>query len=176
MRIDSMTFKCLSACALLFLASFSGCGPGGKPVAPVSGIVTIDGDPAANIELIFTPEQIEGGTANVGPYSIGQTDASGKYILTTRDGVSGAVVGKHAVTFNYAGPDPEEALSEAKMGLQEAKAEGDESRVSKLKSEIEKLKKAKVMPDKYSGSSTTIFGTVIQGENKLDFALSSDTD
>jgi hypothetical protein len=74
----------------------AGCGPGN--VARVSGRVTVDGSPAANVLVTFQPL----GSAenpNPGPGSYGKTDADGRYHLTLvgREGRLGAFVGKHRV-------------------------------------------------------------------------------
>jgi hypothetical protein len=71
-----------------------GCGGGGHKTAPVSGTVTVGGQPQANVIVVFTPES-SGTTAP--PGSTGRTDASGKFTLRTPLGQEGAVVGKHTV-------------------------------------------------------------------------------
>ncbi|MEX0794028.1 MAG: carboxypeptidase-like regulatory domain-containing protein [Pirellulaceae bacterium] len=58
-------------------------------LAPVSGTVTLDGAPVTNASVIFE-------SAN-GTVTFGNTDASGKYELTYRDGYQGAEVGENTV-------------------------------------------------------------------------------
>ena len=68
----------------------AGCG-GGRPTAPASGVVKMNGKPLANAAVTFQP--IGGGMA-----STGITDASGRYNLTflyTED--EGAIVATHRV-------------------------------------------------------------------------------
>jgi hypothetical protein len=75
----------------------SGCGSSeGYSLVPVSGTITLDGQPLAGASISF---QRAGGDATVGPGSGGVTDASGKYELKTAeaDSRSGAVVGMHVV-------------------------------------------------------------------------------
>jgi hypothetical protein len=73
-------------------------GCGSSDVAPVSGRVTLDGEPVANARVTFQPL----GSAenpNPGQGSYGITDAEGRYSLTMVGSKrSGAVVGKHRVS------------------------------------------------------------------------------
>ena len=55
----------LSVLASVLLIS-AGCGSPG--LQPVSGRITLDGDPVANAEVVFAPMQTEG-KANAGPHS-----------------------------------------------------------------------------------------------------------
>lgn len=83
--------------SVLVLVAATGCGGGGESYdfAPVSGTVTLDGDPLSNATVTFQPT---GKDAKTGPGSYGKTDAQGKYTLkVTTTGDKGAVVGKHRV-------------------------------------------------------------------------------
>src|SRR5262245_48265312 len=80
--------------ALLLLLPCLGCG--GVKYAPVSGKVTMDGQPLSNAHVNFQP--IAEGTMNPGPGSHGKTDENGNYTLEVVGGGQGAVVGKHRVT------------------------------------------------------------------------------
>jgi len=75
------------------VGTLSGCGGStdGPALGSVSGTVTIDGAPASNVTVTFTPA--EGGRA-----STGSTNSSGDYTLTYSPSESGAVVGNHTVT------------------------------------------------------------------------------
>ena len=73
-----------------------GCGHGLYDVAPVSGTVTLYGEPLKNATVSFEP-QAGSDQEIVGPGSSGQTDDSGRYKLTTFRGERGAVVGQHKV-------------------------------------------------------------------------------
>jgi hypothetical protein len=91
--------------ALLVLA---GCSKGPYDVAPVSGRVTLNGQPVANVAVMFQP-MAAGGNYNPGPGSYGITDADGRYTLKLiGKETAGAVVGKHKVRIeNYTDPgDP----------------------------------------------------------------------
>ncbi len=77
-------FSVLCIAALLL-----GCQKGPK-TGTVEGVVTLDGQPLADVMVTFTP--VEGGMA-----STGMTDNSGKYTLVYPGG-KGAVLGKHKVS------------------------------------------------------------------------------
>lgn len=79
--------------AALGMATLCGCGDS-LDVAEVEGIVQMDGKPLDRIQVEFWP---------VGPgvRSIGTTDSSGHFKLTTDDGTrDGAVVGSHKVVLH----------------------------------------------------------------------------
>ena len=102
-------FFCLLS--LVFTCVFSGCG--GKPsydLVPVSGRVTLDGQPLANARVNFQPGP---GQTNPGPGSSGVTDAEGRYVLsvTSESDTEGAVPGKHMVTISTT--SNEEAANDA---------------------------------------------------------------
>ncbi len=68
---------------LLSLFSFSGCGGDptaelGKPVT-VSGAITLDGKPSANVEVIF--KRLDAGAAAKNRQYVAKTDTAGKYSL-----------------------------------------------------------------------------------------------
>jgi len=83
------TSSFLAASIVALLAC--GCGDSGPQMAPVSGVVTVDGAPVANAAVMFVPEA--GGRP-----ATGLTDAEGKFSLETMEPGDGALVGKHKVT------------------------------------------------------------------------------
>jgi hypothetical protein len=76
--------------SILLLFLFSGCGGGGPQVAPVTGTVTLDGQPLPNAEVMFTP--VDGGRP-----STARTVDGGQYELLFKRGQSGAIAGPHTV-------------------------------------------------------------------------------
>jgi len=76
-----------ASCVLCFIGS--GCGESGPALGKVTGKVTLDGKPQANVAVTFMP------TAGGGAAS-GITDASGNYELSHTGG-KGAPVGKNKV-------------------------------------------------------------------------------
>ncbi len=84
------------AALALSLLMVAGCGGSAYPLAAVSGVVTLDGEPVAGARVAFQPRR-EGEGLDSGPGSYGTTDAQGRYRLTTIDGAPGAVVATHDV-------------------------------------------------------------------------------
>jgi hypothetical protein len=83
-----------------------GCGP--DRVAPVSGRVMLDGQPAAHVRVTFQPL---GSAANQspGPGSYAVTDTDGRYVLTlVGTKRSGAIIGKHRVSIQSSNGPSEE--------------------------------------------------------------------
>ena len=72
------------------LLAFTGCGQSGPELAPVSGRVTLDGNPVADADVMFQPEEKRSP-------SVGRTDKDGRYVIAYKRGVEGALVGKHTV-------------------------------------------------------------------------------
>ncbi|MDZ7618872.1 MAG: hypothetical protein U1E05_17850 [Patescibacteria group bacterium] len=77
-------------------------GCGGVAAVPVSGRVTVNGQPLENVAVNFAPMAAEGAE---GPGSSGVTDADGHFTLKTigQRRANGAVVGKHLVTVSEGG-------------------------------------------------------------------------
>ena len=74
------------------LVASTGCGPGGNPnVAPVTGTVTLDGQPFADAVVMFNPTGTEGSTSSA------RTDSSGAYELVYSADQKGAWIGSHSV-------------------------------------------------------------------------------
>ena len=81
-------------CTLMVLIACcsSGCGPdrtGVPPLAPVAGMVTLDGKPLSGIGVVFTSE--------TGHSSFGKTDANGRYELGFVRGLKGGIIGPSRV-------------------------------------------------------------------------------
>jgi hypothetical protein len=73
----------------LVIAS-SGCSQGGPQIAPVTGHVTLNGQPLANADVEYQPNDGQRG-------STGRTDSAGRYSLMFKRGQPGAMVGPHTV-------------------------------------------------------------------------------
>ena len=98
MRTISFGLVCL-CCSLLV-----GCGGGSDfDIVPVSGKVTLDGQPLADAVVTFMP-QATGSDRDAGPTSWARTDAQGMYelVTATEDETSGAVAGTHQVMITTA--------------------------------------------------------------------------
>src|SRR5262245_27711243 len=88
-----LLFGCLLAVAVFALP---GCGGSSQKFAPVSGRVTMKGQPLAGAAVTFMPIVPEGGAAP-GPNSVAKTDENGEFTLETTTGEPGALVGPHRV-------------------------------------------------------------------------------
>jgi hypothetical protein len=78
------------------LLTLGGCGSGGD-LAPVSGVITLNGKPTAEIAVTFQPV-LAASTKDPPPSSFGVTDENGRYSLTVLNGDrKGASVGKNHV-------------------------------------------------------------------------------
>ena len=72
------------------MALVAGCSKTGPDIAPVSGRITLDGQPIANTDVAFYPE----GKQSV---SSGRTDKDGHYELGYKRGVMGGHIGMNSV-------------------------------------------------------------------------------
>jgi len=87
-----------------------GCGPGGPKTVPVTGKVTIGGQPANNVSVSFIPEDPSLPTAS-------GSVQNGSYTLYTGvEGKPGAVVGNYKVTLASQGGMGAEAYKKASEG------------------------------------------------------------
>jgi len=77
----------------LAVVAIAGCGGSSDApvVAAVSGVVTVKGQPRADLNVTFHPE--DGGRP-----ATGLTGPDGKFTLTTNNTGDGAIVGRHKVT------------------------------------------------------------------------------
>jgi hypothetical protein len=90
-------------CLVLLLGLLAGCSSQGPAVVPVSGRVTLDGQPLADATLSFQPITDKSSTTQPATGSYGKTDADGRYTLRLIEpDQPGAIVGKHAVTVTTA--------------------------------------------------------------------------
>ncbi|HEY8505703.1 MAG TPA: carboxypeptidase-like regulatory domain-containing protein [Gemmataceae bacterium] len=101
-------FRPIRCAALLaVLGLLAGCGGGGE-LAPVSGTVTLDGQPLPGATVTFAPAA-PGENPEAGVSSYGKTDEQGRYSLkTVSDDRIGAVVGKHRVRISLTVGDEED--------------------------------------------------------------------
>lgn len=94
----------IACCALVFC--LAGCGGGGSQSVPVSGTVTLDGKPIADVRVSFQPlaamlEKKGPNSKDSGVGSFATTDKDGRYVLQLSDSdKKGAVVGHHLVRFS----------------------------------------------------------------------------
>ncbi len=93
----------LAVGVLLGLLAFAGCTPRSSAIVPVSGVVTLDGQPLVGAMVNFQPITDKSTAAQAGIGSYGKTDDQGRYTLRLIDpDQPGALVGKHTVTVTTA--------------------------------------------------------------------------
>jgi len=85
----------------MVVAALAGCSKDPFQTAPVSGVVTLDGKPIAQVAVMFQPVAADG-NMNPGPGSFGVTDEQGRYHLQIvgEENKKGGVVGKNKVRFD----------------------------------------------------------------------------
>src|SRR5215218_6090385 len=85
------------------LAGSAGCG--GPKAVPVSGRVTLDGEPLANAVVSFLPAAPDGTITAAGPGSMAVTDDRGGFALKVVPGQApGGLPGEHRVVVNPNNP------------------------------------------------------------------------
>jgi hypothetical protein len=80
----------------LALLAVGGCSGGGRKLVPVSGVVKVNGEPAANLVVSFQPVGGEN-EENPGRGSSAVTGSDGRYALVYDGEKPGALTGKHRV-------------------------------------------------------------------------------
>ncbi len=138
----------LGATAILLAVACAGCSPSPFNLVPVSGSVSLDGQPLAGGIVNFQPI-VAGPGANAGPGSTARIGPDGRYTLATIRGEPGAVVGKHRVKiYSY---NAETAKQDANGGPQ-----GREK-----------------VPPRYNYESKVTFDVPTAGTDKADFELNT---
>ena len=83
---------------VLFLGFGGGCGGSDGSRVPVTGRVTLDGQPVPNLSLHLAPQG-----KTLGNGSLGVTDAEGRFTMTDVRGPIGAFVGQYLIEWNQNG-------------------------------------------------------------------------
>ncbi len=94
-RRTGVTRRPQLAVTTLAVCLLAGCSskPAGLPdVTPVTGTVTMDGQPLASVTVVFESPS--------GHSSFGSTDAAGKYELVAAGNQRGAIIGSNTVRIN----------------------------------------------------------------------------
>jgi hypothetical protein len=150
-------------CALAGLA-LAGCGRGPERVE-VEGVVTLDGKPLPNVEVVFLPDPERGST---GPRAAALTDAEGRYHLRSDKGEDGAAVGKYRVLI------VDNAARSMSPGKPAALAGGADDAAPAAGGSIRKPgKKGGRVPVRYGSVTATPFTgiEVTSGKQRHDFKI-----
>lgn len=139
--------------ALIFVTLLSAVGCGGEfRLAPVEGVVTLDGEPLANASVYFQPKR-NGESPIVGPPSIGVTDSEGRFEMLTTSQSDGAVVGPHVVSISTF----------------------EERMVNPQKSDRTEVVSEELVPSRYRNRSELTFTVPTGGTDNANFQLQTDS-
>lgn len=168
-------FKFLTPSLFVAIATIVGCGDSGPVCVPVTGTLTLDGEPLAFKSLTLTP--IEGTT---GGGASGYSDGQGKYQVLAM--VSGAVrdfngcpPGRYRVTIS----EPMIPISDADFDAArqgELLENGEPAAAVFMPSTPKRKKQAKgAIPSVYASSQMSpLVIDVAEGNEIIDLALASD--
>ena len=96
-RLNSLIRPCAAPVMAGLLCFAVGCGGSGPELAPVTGVVTLDGKPVEGKLVSFTPMTFTPNTES-GRSSVGFTDKDGRYELYYTAQKKGALITEHSVT------------------------------------------------------------------------------
>lgn len=151
------------ALTLALIGSFAvstGCGKQGPALAPVTGRVTLDGQPLAGVTVCFVHD-------GAPQWSFGQTDADGNFTLTTITEKDGAYLGANQVTVSQ----PADSSAASSQTPAAGVPTPDEYFKQLAKSAT---KQAVVVPAKYQQlGASGLSADIKAGENVIDLALST---
>jgi hypothetical protein len=123
----------------------TGCDDGGMNLAPVEGVVTLDGAPVTEAGVMFVPND-----SSLGPPATGVTDAEGWFSLVTANR-TGALVGDHRVVISK-----------------------DEVITIPQRRGLPIYRTRYLLPPKYGSVDTSgLTATVIDDDNEFEFKLSA---
>lgn len=148
---------------IVVLFAAVGCGGSDGPTLyPVTGTVTKGGEPLAGVTVTFTP-------VDSGPSSAGRTDDSGKFVLLSATGKSGAVAGKHKVVLSPPSEASSETFNPTAMEAQRKAAAGAGRRGRPPGDSIEG---ESPIPDTYTDpTKTPLEYEVVDGSNDFDVPI-----
>ncbi len=158
------------------LGAMTGCGSNPFVLAPVSGRVTVDGQPVAGLRIAFEPV----GSAErraPGPEAIGVTDEDGWFTLKTlsESPRRGAVVGKCRVRIWTLPSNQKDRLTDVQApGFDPVKE------VKDLREQLRSQARKKAanrptgsLPLRYNDNTELSFDVPPNGTDKADFSISS---
>jgi hypothetical protein len=173
----SFGFSLVLVCA----TGLIGCGTG-ESYVPVSGLVTLNGEPLGDAKLIFEPIGNEDGNA-AGKPSYGRTDLNGNYSLECPIAQqAGAAVGEHRVriiTLKAGGYTEEQIEAARKKLLAEEQAGGGspdnvtDDRIREYLSDTVQLSQTEILPARYNSKTELTFTVPSSGTDAANFDLKS---
>jgi hypothetical protein len=134
---------------MVLLMSLCGCSE--QELAPVSGLVTVDGKPIEAAQVLFM-------SPGHRP-AAGESDAQGRYVLSTYATGDGAAIGTHKVTVT------------ARPTIR-VSAAGGATRPGSVRPNQIKHGEQSPIPEKYSNASTPLLTVEVKsGENEIPLEL-----
>lgn len=142
-----LTLPCVAVAVTI-----TACGRGPN-IAPVSGLVTLDGKPVAGAAVLFMP--VEGGVP-----ARAATKDDGSFALTTFEEKDGALVGRHRV-----------AVSKVETTGATAGADGLSGKL-----DGRRMRATSVTPERYGAPATSGLEATVKrgGKNSFEFRLTSE--
>lgn len=169
----------VSLAAVLGPLALLGCGSdsdvANRPdVFPVTGIVTLGGSPVegATVTFVNTAGMAPGEQAS-GRSSVGRTDASGRYELTTFESGDGAAPGEYTVTVTKyevqiagGGGTPTDVAEEG------GSLEGDSYTAPGEGKAAEEDSAKNLLPEKYASAKTSDLKVTVKADGKNEIPIS----
>jgi hypothetical protein len=161
LRLDWKYLVCLAA-----LACFVGCPGGGGSIgtAPVTGTVTLDGNPVDGAKVVFSPKSAGGRAA------VGTTDASGKFSLTTLEAGDGAIPGSYQVSISKTAA-PQAAFQDPRSKGGEVTPEQSKAIMEAAKAGAGATAPESLIPEIYAKADTSGFTAEVKASGKNDFSF-----
>ena len=154
-------YRGCSLILLLATLTLSGCGDdpnvGRLPVFSVTGTVTMHGAPLAGATVAFAPQEGQ-------PTAVGQTDAEGKFQLTTYEYGDGAVAGSYRVVIS-------KTIAAAAASVDGGDHEAAEEAASAHDAATAEGAGAEMVPAQYASSADTPFTVEVKTNGENDFPL-----
>jgi hypothetical protein len=158
--------------ALATSATLAGCGSYDFKLAPVSGRVTVDGQPVAGLRVSFEPVGSVQRPAP-GPDAIGITDTDGRYtVATIAEQWTGAVVGDCRVRIWTLPSNQSDPVFDDRDPNYDPVAE-IKALKAKLRNSRKKVSRPSgAVPKRFNDESTLTFVVPPEGSDKANFEIS----
>ncbi len=162
----------MAVCLLSLSTCLVGCGDklSGPATEPVSGVVTLDGTPVPQANVVFLPDAKNGKPAS------GVTDENGRYELTTFNPKDGAMAGSYKVMITKAKAENTSDVDLSGLSEEEALEKAAEEYYSsdayKKQGSRQADQVVNLIPANYGNVvQSGLTASVAKGKNTFDFAL-----
>ncbi|WP_145368179.1 carboxypeptidase-like regulatory domain-containing protein [Maioricimonas rarisocia] len=131
------------------------------PVYPVTGVVTLNGEPVVGADVTFY-------NADAARSAFGRTDDEGRYQLSTFSSNDGAVDGRHIVTIVKVDAPAADAAPVASIESEAYVPPGAGASTTPAKPKS-------TLPEKFSSQQTSGLTAIVnaEGDNEIDFELTN---